>query len=233
MPFEHTRVQTSTDAIDAMSKMVYSIPQDVAYRTDAITVMPGLGEHWRVTDAVDAWESTPAPRARYLLISGTNSAETSQDIYTLENLQEDPVFLHRVEGVRVQGHADNAPHQAEWLADQVEELGVTSAAVYVSPYHLLRATLTIAKTFKTRGLGNVPVYPIPVAVPPDTIVPETGKNSWQSVPGENERIRKYSEPPFENVMTLPELQDYVRFLWSHHDIIRTARAARRAPQSRA
>lgn len=190
----------------AMATMLYGLPRPVG-DVDAIAVQPGLGENWRIIDAVEAWNESAS--AKRLLIAGLYDGETTKVLPTIENLSRPPFNLRRTEGVHIQASADHTRAQAEWLAKQVRENGVGSLALFVSPYHLLRAYCTVLKTFTKAGL-RIPIVPMPVAVAPTAIVPETGVNAWEMSPGEKERIFKYQE--LGDVATLDELMDYLRWL---------------------
>jgi hypothetical protein len=109
--------------------------------------------------------------------------------------------------------APNPGLQAAWIVNQVQARGITSLALAVSPYHLARVYLTVLKAF-TRSGFRLPMIPLPVAVPPDTPVPETGATAYDLVPGEIKRILSYIDNGW--VATPEEVQQYLQWLWSHH-----------------
>ncbi|MGW0150842.1 hypothetical protein ACWDVU_35285 [Streptomyces sp. NPDC003333] len=146
-----------------------------------------------------------------------NPAEKTYTEITLGRLRS--LGLRRVEGVHVQAEpAPNTGRQAAWVADQVQARGIASLALTVSPYHLARVYLTVLKTFTRRGM-RLPIIPLPVAVSPDTPVPETGATAYDLVPGEAKRILAYAEEGW--VATPAELREYLRWLWSRHEDLLT------------
>ncbi|HEU4914173.1 MAG TPA: hypothetical protein VFT16_02080 [Candidatus Saccharimonadales bacterium] len=195
--------------LGAMSMILMGIPQS-EQRVDAVAVFPGLGETWRVEQAVRSWEDK-APNARHLLVAGTNPGERTYRRLDVPGLQLPPFNLRRTEGVLTQVEADNTPHQAEWLADQVEEGDIASFSLHVSPYHMLRAYCTTLKTFEKRGLDRVAIIPRPVNVAPGTVIPETGEDAVSMYNGEARRIELYQAKG--DVATLDELQAHVDWMW--------------------
>jgi len=202
-----------------MAMMLYGLPRPVE-EVDAIAVMSGLGEHWRVTDAVRAWNNSPD--VDHLLIAGANRDEKSFVEPTLENLARPPFNLTRTEGVHAQPHALHTPDQAEWLVGKFQDLDVESAALYVSPYHLFRAYGTVLKSMIKSDV-RIPVIPMPVSVSPDTATPETGVMPWEAIDGEVRRISAYQEKG--DVATFGELREYISWMWRQpllqaHDLSR-------------
>lgn len=192
----------------AMAMMLYSLPRPTD-RLDAIAVLPGLGEDWRLIDAVNAWQAHPS--LRHLLVAGTNGAERTQVQPDIAYLQQPPVNLRRLENVHTQVSAQHTKEQAEWLVGQVAEHEITSLGLYVSPYHLLRAYCTVLKAFQ-RAKVPIALIPLPVAKPPQTPIPETSATGWQMVDGEVKRIQVYQEKG--DVVSYDELQEYINWLWN-------------------
>lgn len=190
--------------------MILTLPQSAADHVEALVVATGQGEDWRLTHAIRTWEANP--KLRHLLVANGNPAEKTYVEITLDHLRS--LGLRRVEGVHVQAEpAPNTGLQAAWIADQVQARGITSLALTVSPYHLARVYLTVLRAFNRSGM-RLPVIPLPVAVSPDTPVPETGATAYDLVPGEARRILAYLDEGW--VATPAELQDYLRWLWSRH-----------------
>ncbi|WP_187399636.1 ElyC/SanA/YdcF family protein [Micromonospora sp. AP08] len=190
--------------------VILTLPQSAADHVEALVVATGQGEEWRLTHAIRAWEANP--KLRHLLVANGNPAERTYAEVTLDQLRS--LGLRRVEGVHVQAEpAPNTGLQAAWVVDQVQACGIRSLALTVSPYHLARVYLTVLKTFTRRGM-RLPIIPLPVAVSPDTPVPETGATAYDLVPGEARRILAYMEEGW--VATPAELQAYLRWLWSRH-----------------
>ncbi|GAB7036289.1 hypothetical protein JCM9533A_01360 [Catenuloplanes niger JCM 9533] len=196
--------------LDVMRAMtaVLSLPQAAAERADALIVPSGQGEEWRITHAIRLWETRP--ELRLLLIANGNPAETTYDELSPGYLRG--LGLRRWDGVHVQAEpAPNTALQAGWIADRVAELGISGFGLCVSPYHLLRAYLTVLKALDRRGL-RVPVWPVPVAVSPDARVPETGATAYELLPGEIQRILTYADRGW--LATPAELRAYLGWLWS-------------------
>jgi hypothetical protein len=195
------------DVIKAVT-MILSVPRGAADRVDALVIASGQGEEWRFTHAIRCWEANPD--LRHLLVANGNPAERTYAEITVDYLRG--LGLRRVDGVVVQaGPAPNTGLQAAWIVDQVQERGIASLALAVSPYHLPRAYLTVLKALLDRGV-RVPLIPVPVAVAPDTTVPETGATAYDLVPGEVKRILTYVDSGW--VATPKELQAYLGWLWT-------------------
>ena len=124
---------------------IFSVPR-VIERVDAITVFPGLGEWWRVKDAINAWEK-PSMVARHLLVVGYNNREVSYEELTLERLRKRPYYMQKDEGFHYTPHAEHTKEQADWVFGQTQTLDIRSQALFVSPYHLTRAYMTLLKSF--------------------------------------------------------------------------------------
>lgn len=205
--------------LGSMAVMLYSVPQEAARRVDAIAVYPGLGEYWRVTSAVNAWDDSNS-RARSLLVAGVfydgetldplTGGEASGPI-TVERLQQEPTNLQRTDGVCIQQNARHTREQADWLIGRVSEKNTASVALHVSPYHLLRAYLTTVKAFARNGVDPVPIIPVPVRVAPSMVIPETGNTGWGSFPGEAARIERYQESG--DIANHEQLRRYIDWLW--------------------
>ncbi|MFG3697045.1 hypothetical protein ACGF5C_03870 [Micromonospora sp. NPDC047620] len=190
--------------------VILTLPQSAADHVDALVVATGQGEEWRLTHAIRNWEANPA--LRYLLVANGNPDEETYVEITLDYLRS--LGLRRTNGVFLQ--ADPAPNtglQAAWIVNQVQARRIASLALAVSPYHLARVYLTVLKAFTRTGL-RLPMIPLPVAVPPDTSVPETGATAYDLVPGEIKRILNYMDNGW--VATPEEVQQYLQWLWSHH-----------------
>jgi hypothetical protein len=190
----------------SMATLLYGLPRPID-RVDAIAVFPGLGEDWRMIDTIQAWNENE--NARHLFIAGVYEGEKTKTQHTIEYLSQAPFNLKRKENVHIQQIAYNTKDQAEWLVEQIRKNNISSFALFISPYYLLRAYCTVLKTFMKADL-QVPIIPVPVAVNPATIIPEIGVNAWEMVHGEKERIIKYQA--FHDVATLDELKKYLAWL---------------------
>ncbi|WP_433384627.1 hypothetical protein [Micromonospora sp. KLBMP9576] len=190
--------------------VILALPRPAAGHVDALAVATGQGEQWRLSQAIRDWEANPG--LRHLLVTNGNPAEETYVDLTLDHLRG--LGLRRVDGVCLQvGPAPDTGRQAAWIVDRVQGLGITSLALAVSPYHLPRAYLTVLKALDRCGL-RLPLIPVPVAVCPDTPVPETGGTAYDLLPGEVMRILTYTDRGW--VATLGELQQYLRWLWGRH-----------------
>ncbi|MFE9657525.1 YdcF family protein [Micromonospora sp. NPDC006431] len=190
--------------------VILTLPQSAADHVDALVVATGQGEEWRLTHAIRNWEANPA--LRHLLVANGNPAEETYIEITLDYLRS--LGLRRTNGVHLQAEpAPNTGLQAAWIVNQVQARGITSLALVVSPYHLTRVYLTVLKAF-TRAGSRLPMIPLPVAVCPDTPVPETGATAYDLVPGEIKRILNYMDKGW--VATPEEVRQYLQWLWSHH-----------------
>ncbi|MFE9203263.1 hypothetical protein [Micromonospora sp. NPDC007230] len=190
--------------------VILTLPQSAADHVDALVVVTGQGEDWRLTHAVRSWEANPT--LRHLLVANGNPDEETYVEITLDYLRS--LGLRRTNGVHLQAEpAPNTGLQAAWIVNQVQARGITSLALAVSPYHLTRVYLTVLKAF-TRAGSRLPMIPLPVAVSPDTPVPETGATAYDLVPGEIKRILDYMDNGW--VATPEEVQQYLQWLWSHH-----------------
>ncbi|GAB3958557.1 ElyC/SanA/YdcF family protein [Micromonospora vulcania] len=197
------------DVLKALT-VILALPQSAAEQVDALAIASGQGEEWRFSHAIRSWEANPD--LRHLLVANGNPAEKTYVEITLDYLRG--FGLRRTEGVCLQAEpAPNTGLQAAWIADQVQGLGIASLGLVVSPYHLPRAYLTVLKALDNGGL-RIPVIPVPVAVAPDAPVPETGADTYDLIPGEVTRILSYQDKGW--VATSEELQQYLRWLWSHH-----------------
>ncbi|MGW5671570.1 hypothetical protein [Micromonospora sp. NPDC003776] len=193
--------------------MILTLPASAADHVDGLVVVTGQGEEWRLTHAIRHWETHR--RLRHLLVANGNPAEQTYVEITLDYLRG--LGLRRIDGVHLQ--AEPAPHtgrQAAWIVDRVGALGIASLALAVSPYHLARVYLTVLNGLIRRGMP-LPLIPLPVAVPPDTPVPETGATAYDLLPGEVHRILTYQGRGW--VATPEELREYLHLLWSRDPVL--------------
>ncbi len=200
--------RTPTSDMAAMSIMLYSLPPQALTKVDAFAVFPGLGETWRLVDAVRHWEASNS--ARFFFIAGQGPNEVSWESWTVDRLELAPFSLRRREGVVTQRTATNTKDQAEWLSRQVYDHNAKSLALCASPFHLLRAYLTVLKTFLDAEL-RIPFLPAPTRVNPSWTIPEVDVNAWALVPGEVERIEEYQAKGW--IATTEEFQSYLQWLW--------------------
>lgn len=196
----------------AVTTMIFSL-QRITLRFDALVVFPGLGEWWRICDAIRTWRSSE--EISFLLIAGHNTREKTSLAMNIETLKAAPFFLPqwKLDGVHVENHAEHTKEQAEWTAEKVQRLNIESVALYAPPYHITRAYLTLLKALLKRNI-TIPIIPAPTPVPPHAIVPEFNVDGWSMVAGEAQRIEKYQAQG--DVASAQELADYLQWLWSYH-----------------
>ena len=187
---------------------VLSIPR-VVERVDGFLVLPGEGEHWRLTEAIYWWQSEKSS-ARSLLIAGHNTREKTSEILDLGRLQMKPYNLRRLEGVHLAIHAESTLDQMIWPCDKIKELDIKSIALFVSPYHQVRAYLTLLEALLARGY-EVVLIPAPMLIPLDTVSPENGVDMWTLIPGEVSRIDRYQQEGC--MVSLTKLKRYLGWLW--------------------
>lgn len=199
--------------------VILALPQSAADHVDALVVPTGQGEEWRLTHAIRRWEANR--HISYLLVANGNPAEDTYLEITPAYLRS--LGLRRLSGVFLQAEpAPNTGLQGAWIADQVEDFGITSLALTVSSYHLPRVYLTVLKALSQGGI-RIPLVPDPVTVSPDTASPETQATAYDLLPGEAERILTYMNNQW--VATLEELQEYLRWLWRQHKDLLTKTSA--------
>jgi hypothetical protein len=87
---------------------------------------------------------------------------------------------------------------------------VASLALFASPYHVLRAYLTLLKTL-LKQQRRLPLIPVPTLIAPQQLVPECGVPGWVMIPGEIHRIQAYQARG--DVATFEELMDYLHWAW--------------------
>lgn len=180
--------------------------------TDALVVMEGMGEEWRLRQAIDVFDADNSI-ARFLIIGGQSDAEKTWKERTVENLQVD-FGLKRTEGVYINPSTPHTREQAEWVADMIQTLKPESVGVYVTSYHLIRAYLTILQSLNERG-EKVPMFPVPVRISPFRPIPELESaehrpNAFDMVAGELARIKEYRK--FGHVASAGELKKYLAWL---------------------
>lgn len=191
---------------------IYSIPR-VINRSDALVIFPGLGETQRVSEAIHWWQEQEIA-TRFLLVAGHNTKERTSQVLDIDRLRQAPFFLQRTENVYCEIHADHTKAQADWVAKKVQTLRITSVALFVSPYHLLRAFLTLLKSF-VQCESVIPIIPVPVSVGLHTPVPEFDNvEMWKMIAGEVRRIQDYQLKG--DVAGFSELNQYLEWLWKQN-----------------
>ena len=205
---------SESDELAAMAALLYTISIDNAVHADAIVTFPGLGEWWRFEEPI-LWWVGGVTNARYLLLAGINTREQTSDVFDPSKLEQ--YGLADLDGVVTQGHAEHTREQAEWLAQKVRELDLQSIALFAPAYHLLRAYLTVLKTFLKEGI-LIPIFPVPNSVSPFTGIPEFDGSATglDMLPGEFKRIHAYQEKG--DVADFGEFREYLRWFWSYKEL---------------
>ncbi len=199
--------QDSASRTLTMAVMLYSIPNSAQKICETVAVFPGLGESWRVIDAIRIYK-TNQPKMKNLLVAGHNPTEEFyEDFRDGKNLLVSPYDLSSTDGLVITSHATHTKEQCEWVCDTMRHHDLTSIVLTASPYHLLRAYLTLLKTFLNRGEKLPLIIPVPTIIAPATIIPETKVDAWTMVPGELARINTYQ--PKGDVATFEEFQKYL------------------------
>lgn len=183
----------------AMALMVYGLPQ-VPERVDALALIPGENEEWRVAGGYKLWNRYPS--LEYLIIAG----EPTYDAVAAFRLYKP----RRPERIVTYANAAHTLEQAQQVISKVKELGLTSLAITASPYHVLRAYLTILKQSLKAGV-QIPMIVVPTEVAPARANSESGLNSWELLPAELDRITRYQKQG--DVASFIELQQYLDWMW--------------------
>lgn len=198
--------ETQRNILAKMTAMILSLPRVV---TDAITVFPGRGENERLQHAVKVWETNPT--GRFFLVAGTKwTTEKTTAQPTMELLSQEQYGLKTTNGVIIHNHANITTEQTGWVVLNIQKLGITSIGLVVTPYHLIRAYLTLLKETLKSGI-QIPIIPLPVPKAPDALVLEDNTDAWALFDGEMARILTYQEKG--DVATPEELKKYLAWLW--------------------
>lgn len=188
---------------------ILTIPR-VVKRVDALVVFHGMGETEREISAIRHWQS-PKNKARYLLIAGKGPDEKDEAPH-LGILTQPPFSLHKTAGVYCQEVTENTRTQSNWVVSLVRELGIKSLALFITPYHMVRAYMTLTAAFNA-DFQSPPVIPMPVLRGLNSLVPEWDCSMRAMVPGEVARIFEYQEKG--DVTGFTFLNNYLDWLWDH------------------
>ncbi|HSW81522.1 MAG TPA: hypothetical protein VLG40_03935 [Candidatus Saccharimonas sp.] len=203
---------TQTSRTFSTALFLYSLPVHVRNKVDAIAVLPGQGEEFRVIRVAQAFEQHPT--ARHFFITGSNPIErTWRDYNNHAVLTAPPFNLSSMTGVIPQPTAEHTKEQMDWLVNLIEPFGITSLALYVTNYHCYRAFCTLLAAFRRNKVEWIPIIPVPLWAPPNGIVPEENFSFWAAAAGEAARIFKYRK--MGDVATNKELREYLEWLSNH------------------
>jgi hypothetical protein len=198
-------VEGSPEAqIVAMATFFFSMPTEEY--PEALLVMPGEGEDWRMVEAIEEWNDLGDQQFLPLIVAGE-----SPEPITIEQLRSLGLKPEHDSYLINQGYAQHTKSQTDWLVTQMRAKGIKSAHLYVSPYHQLRAYCTLLKSMLSSDGPWIKLYPARMKVSPFEEIPASQVSSWDLVAGEIERLRRYQEKG--DVASYDEFVGYLRFLW--------------------
>ena len=191
-----------------ITMMAYSLPRPLD-KVDTLVVFPGMGEDWRVIQAIDTCNQYT--NIKRLLIAGVNETEKTYKKLTIQALYNLPNPPRPGLELIFQDKAGQTNDQTDWVAQEANAQNFLAIGLFISPYHLLRAYCTLIRSFKKLNLSYIPILPVPAAISPDIIIPETGVDAWRMAMGEYERIDKYQRQG--DVASYADIREYVNWLW--------------------
>jgi len=193
-----------TSMIASLAIQILSIRVPAYFIPDALVATAGMDETEAISLPIEVWQKSVA---EYFLVAGMNIRERKYHPITIEELKKSPYNLIRTENVYTKESCSNTPDQTDWIIDQAIELGVSKLFFYARPYHIVRAYLTLLKSWiKSRG-NLIIMIPVPLAIPPNAIVPAVVAPARSLIPGEIEKILSYQEKG--DVATIEELEKYL------------------------
>lgn len=195
----------SAGLIGSLAIQVLTMPKPFDFKPDAIVGHAGMGEVWRIQDPILEYEFSDS--AKFLLMAGLCVKEKCYEELTVENLTKPPYNLQKTEGMFAQPNALHTKDQMDWIIARVNELKISQLLFMSSPYHLVRAYLTLLKSWLDLGSHPVIMIPKPLAMSSAIILPENGETARAMIPGEMRRIFEYQEKG--DVATLSELEAYI------------------------
>lgn len=200
---------TETSQLVAMEGQIGRLVSCAKF-AEALVVFKGMGERWRVSSAVKLFNDGIGA---YLLIAGGGQKESVFVDTSLHALQQN-FGLRKTRGVFIDDDNTRFTNgQADWASDKIKELKITSAALFVSQYHLQRAWRTLLRSLTKIGLDeSVSIVPGPMKVSPDEIIPVSGISGWDSQPAELPRIERYQP---NDVATYQEVQKHLVWFWKY------------------
>ncbi len=187
-----------------------TLPQKLAYEVDALCTFTGQGEDLRVIQPARTYWENKKTKNRIFLVPGYYENENTWKEMTKETLSEKPFEIKRSEGLYSSPRFTTTKDQAEWAVTKIDELNVTSCAVFSTPFHLVRAYTTTLACMHAADL-KIPIIPIPIYTAPNSVVPETGLKAWDMLQGEMERIKAYQEKG--DVISYEKFREYIDWLW--------------------
>lgn len=210
MDSKRLRERDAQGELLSLAAFSFSISQKLGLEVDALCSFTGQGEDVRIIQPARAYWEHAQTKNRFFLIPGHHKAEQHWKDMTPDVLTGEPFNLKKLEGVMVTPPMVTTKDQAQWIVAKIKESGITSLGVVSSPFHLLRAYLTVLGQMKAAGI-RIPVIPIPVYVAPHIVVPEQGVEAWELMQGEAERIATYQKKG--DVASYDDLREYLRWLW--------------------
>ena len=219
MDSKRLRERDAQGELLSLAAFSFTLPQKLGLEVDALCTFTGQGEDVRITYPAQMYWENQETKNRFFLIPGHHKAEQHWRDMTPEVLAGEPFNIKKLEGVIVTPPLITTRDQAEWIVAQIQELRITSLGVISSPFHLLRAYLTVLGQMKAAGI-RIPVIPIPVYVAPHIVVPEQGVEAWELVQGEAERIAAYQKKG--DVASYSDLKEYLHWLWEQPLLMRAS-----------
>src|SRR3989344_488128 len=210
MKIERLHERGESGELASLFAFSLTLPQKLAYEVDALCTFTGQGEDVRVIQpSKEYWESK-ITKNRFFLVPGYHNNEKTWRELTLEALSKKPFEIKRLDGVYVDPHFTTTKDQAQWAVKKIDELAITSCGIISSPFHLARAyTTALASMYKADI--RIPIIPIPIHVPPNGVIPETGVSAWDMLQGEMERITAYQKKG--DVISYEKFREYIDWLW--------------------
>lgn len=218
----HIGAATDESKFFAIAVQMLSIPRtnDVLKEADALVAWPGIALHAAVRHAIDYWHNGFGKR--HLLVAGYHESDVANCWFTPESMPT-ALNLTRTSGVHTQVNASHAGEQAAWVAKKVEELGITSFALYVPAFHLPRAMLTTLESLRRLGI-QIPIIPVPTPASPfepGLLNAKTGERNLSEMdvihPEATPRMKSYqalkADGSAGDVATVEVWEDYLRFLY--------------------
>ncbi len=195
----------------SMAMMLYAIPHSATQKTEALVVIPGMDESWRIVQALDLY-SGASTSFKHLFVAGVNAEELARHQALLASLKKDYAILRDDDHFHLKLSCVNTKDQAEWICDEIFNLQLSSLTLFVSPYHLLRAYCAVLKSCLRRNLDSLAIIPAPVIISPNARFHKDEYNAWELIPGELKRLLKYQIKG--DVATYQELRGYLNNLWA-------------------
>lgn len=177
---------------------------------EALVIINGLAEPQRTQEVVNIWNEGIG---RYLLVTSPGLYERTPYRFTIKELVE-TFGLTRKSGVytQVTPVPDTRDH-SRWAIEHLKDLGVTSANVYTSFYHMPRTFLTMLRCMIDADIARrLNLYPCPIKISPFEISPEINSPMHTLCEGEAQKIPIYQEKG--DIASHEEFMTYIEWMWN-------------------